>query len=449
MFDASRFWPAILIFAACGGGTEPVPEPEVEPAEAAAPAAAAEPAAQEPSWETDFRSEWIQEQAPPPVADLAERAAADRARLDEILRDDLPEDRAWVKTMRQRISLRPDDVALRLELGDYYYQHELPNLAEVQFLTVLELDDHQGVAHKLLADTYRQAGDQGRAAWHARRAHRDLPQDATVMFLWGWTLRDGGDLEVATAIAERGLELDPEDDRVLVLLAMLRADDGLYEEAVELARRGIASNPDHLRGHSVLGQSLIALGREEEGEAEMVLHRRLLLLNSAKLLRRVPPMPEWERAAALAHYHHLVGRLDLAYEELDRSRELLPGNPAARVIEARIAVTEGDEPRAFELLEGVLSEDPAEVRATRALANLLVICEDLERRDEQRALDLAGSLLSRGGEGDFEVHYTLGLASSRLGYEAQARLHLRAALDVEPTNPFALAAFAELEGMDG
>ena len=73
----------------------------------------------------------------------------------------------------------------------------------------------------------------------------------------------------------------------------------------------------------------------------------------------------------------------------------------------------------------------------------------LERRDEQRALDLAGSLLSRGGEGDFEVHYTLGLASSRLGYEAQARLHLRAALDVEPTNPFALAAFAELEGLDG
>ena len=396
-------------------------------------------------WRQGFRSEWIEELGPPAVADLAERTAADGERLEAILRDDLPDERGWVRTMRQRISLAPDDVGLRVELGEFYYQSELPNLAEVQLLTALELDDHQGVAHKLLADIYRQGGEQGRAAWHARRAHRDLPHDATVMFLWGWTMRDGGDLEVAAAIAERGLELEPEDDRVLVLLAMLRADDGLYEEAVDLARRGIAANPDHLRGHSVLGQALIALGQEAEGEAEMALHRRLLLLNSAKLLHRDPPMPEWERAAALAHYHHLVGRLDLAHEELERSRGLLPDNPAARVIEARIAVTEEDEARAFELLEGVLAEDPGEVRAIRALANLLVMCADLERRDEQRALDLAGSLLERGGKGDFEVHYTIGLAALRLGHQGPADRHLRAALDVEPTNPFALEALAELE----
>ena len=461
MTPVPRFWPGLLLLVACGGDPgAPSPTPAEPSAGPSLPAeggtegptangadeGAATPVAPAaaPAWETRFRSEWIAEVPPPAVADLAGRAAADRARLDEILDDDLQADRAWVKTMRGRLSLRPDDVALRLELGEFYYRSELPNLAEVALLTVLELDPAQGVAHKLLADVYRQAGDHGRATWHARRAHRDLPTDPTVMFLWGWTLRDGGDLEAAAAVAERGLELDPEDDRVLVLLAMLRADDGRYEEAVDLARRGVAANPDHLRGHAVLGQALVALGFEEEGEAEMVLHRRLLLLNSAKLLRRDPPMPEWERAAALAHYHHLVGRMDLARDELARSDVLLPGNPAARVIEARMAVTEGDEPRAFALLEGLLAEDAAEPRARRALANLLVLATDPDRRDEERALALAGGLLTQGGGEDFEVLFTVGLAELRLGYLTQADLHLRAALAIEPTNPFALEAMDEL-----
>ena len=460
MMDGSRICWGLVLLAACGGAVEPGEEsgsgqptaaeagiyPDLE--QASSPdgvAVQAGPEADADSWSTLFRSEWIEEVPPPPVADLSERSADDRARLDQILADDLPEQRAWVKTLRSRISLAPDDVGLRLELGDFYYQHELPNLAEIQFLTLLELDDHQGVAHKLLADTYRQAGDQGRATWHARRAHRELPTDATVMFLWGWTLRDGGDIEVATAVAERGLELNPSDDRVLVLLAMLRADDGRYEDAVELARKGIEANPDHLRGHSVLGQALIALGHEAEGEQQMVLHRRLLLLNSAKLLHRDPPLPDWERAAALAHYHHLVGRLDLAREELVRSDELLPNNPAARVIAARIAVTEGDEDQAFELLEGILAETPDELRATRALANLLVLAKDDERRDYPRALELASGLLGRGGDGDFEVLFTLGVAEAKLGYEIQARRHLKAALRVEPTNPFALDALSSLD----
>jgi tetratricopeptide (TPR) repeat protein len=454
MFDPKRALPALLLLAACGGAPEPtIAPPAGGPgagqgvASSQLPAAPEAPGAED-DWATRFTSEWVTELAPPPVASLAERARTDEARLDEILREDLPSLRARVTNLRRRLSLRPDDVAVRLELGELYYQNELPNLAEVQLLTVLEADGHQGVAHKLLADVYRQAGDQGRAAWHGRRAHRDLPLDSTVLFLWGWTLRDAGDLEVAMAVAEAGLEIDPADARVLVLLAMLRADDGRYEEAVELARRGIAANPDHLRGHSVLGQALIALGREEEGQAEMVTHRRLLLLNSAKLLDRQPPLEEWHRAAALAHYHHQVGRLDMAREELARSNELLPGNPAAVVVEARIAVSEGDEARAFELLEGALAASPNEPFAAGALGKLLVTATDASRRDYPRALQLAASRLGRGGEQDFEVLFTLGVAEAELGYELQARRHLEAALELQPADPLALAALDKLLGSD-
>jgi len=386
----------------------------------------------------------VPELPPPPVASLAERAASDRGRLKEILDHDMRADRTRIRNLQRRLSLSPGDVALRFELGEFYYQKELPNLAEVELLTLLEVDEHMGMAHKLLSDIYRQAGEQGRAAWHARRAHRDVPEDSTVMFLWGWTVRDGGDIATATAIAEAGLAINPDDARVLVLLAMLRADEGQYEETVEFAQRGLAIDPDHLRGHAVLGQALSALGREEEGEREMQIHRRLLLLNSAKLLHRYPLLSESERAAALAHYHQLVGRMDLAREELARSFGLEPDNPAAHVIAARIAVSEGDEVGAKATLEAVLARLPDEPRATRALANLLAISKDPALRDPERAIQLAGSLLARGGAGDFEVLFTLGVSEAELGYDLAARRDLKAALEIEPTNPFALAALAEL-----
>ncbi len=455
---------ALVLCAACGGadpqhGEQAEGDPASSPGapssalpadgaravEAAPDAAQAPPSADPDAWRELFRSELVEELPPPSSASLAARGETDEARLKAILDADMRGDRVYVKNLRGRLSLRPDLVEVRLELGEFYYQSGLPNLAELEFLTLLEADDHQGIAHKLLVDIYRQASDHGRAAWHARRAHRELPEDPTVLFLWGWSLRDAGDLEVATQLAERGLAIDAEDDRVLVLLAMLRADDGRYEEAVDLARRGIAENPDHLRGHLVLGQALLALGQEDEGEQQLQTHRRLLLLNSAKLLNRNPPLEEWERAAALAHYHQLVGRLDLAREELARSEAILPGNPAARVIEARIAVSQGQELVAKELLEAVLVDHPGDSRAARALANLLVIAEDESLRDEQRALELARPLLSKGGDRDYEVLFTLGLAEARLGQTILAKRHLRDALAIEPTNPFALEALAELD----
>jgi tetratricopeptide (TPR) repeat protein len=443
---------ALVVLGSCGGGESPPdPKPSVAvPAPTAVPTGVREGEVTVPAakldWHSIFPSEMVAEEGPPPLDHLdAAALEANRERLDEILKTDLQSDRAWVKTLQRRLSLRPDDVELRFKLAEFYYQKELPNLAELGFLTLLAKDDHFGMAHKLLADIYRQAGNHGRAIWHARRAHRDIPADSTVMFLWGWTLRDAGDIEAAVPIAEAGLEINPDDARVLVLLAMLRADDEDYEAAVELARKGIAIDPDHLRGHSVLGQSLAALGRDDEAAKEMQLHRRLLLLNSAKLLHIDPPLSEPERAAALAHYHQLVGRMDLAREELAYSFELEPDNPAARVIESRIAVQEGDELHAKELLEAVLVKHPGEARATRALANLLATATDESMRDYERAMNMAGGLLGRGGANDFEINYTLGLAEAALGYERAARRHLKVALSIETTNHFVLEALAALE----
>lgn len=442
---------------ACAGEKEPGPGPKEQPlakdvtpvpterSDRVTPRVDETPPKPFRDWKLVFPSELVQEVAPPKVGELVERAAKDKARLADLLQGDLRREAYRIQNMRERLSLDPGNSVLRFELGDYYYRHELPHLAELELLTALESNGKIGGAHKILADIYRQAGEHGRAIFHGRRAHRDLPMDSTVLFLWGWSVRDSGDIDAAIPIAEYGIEINPMDARVLALLALLRADDERFEDSRDLAKRAIAVDPDHLRAHLILGKAEIALGDEEAGEAEMVLHRRLLLLNSAKLLHRDPPLADWERAAALAHYHQLVGRFDLAAEEITRSHQLLPNNPAARVIESRIHVAQGDEVEAFVLLEGVVAELPENAQGIRALAELLVTCSDETKRDYKRAHPMALGLMDRGGSKDFDVLYTLGVSEAHLGLEREARIHLKAAMALEPTNENVINVLAQLD----
>ena len=419
----------------------PVDSPKLNPAPDP-PVAPQEP---ELDWQSIFPSELVEEQAPPSVESLAVRSEEDRERLVILLKGDLKREAFRIQNLRERLSLDPKSSTLHFELGDYYYRHELPNLAEVELLSALESNGKLGEAHKLLADIYRQAGDHSRAVFHARRAYRDLPQDSTVLFLWGWSVRDSGDIEAAIPIAERCVELNPRDARGLALVALLRADEDRFEESRDFAQRAIDVDPDHLRAHLVLGTAKIALGDEVGGEAEFVLHRRLLLLKSAKLLHRNPPLLDWERAAALAHYHQLVGRFDLAAEEIARSFELLPSNPAARVIEARIRVAQGDEVTALVMLESVVNDLPENTQGVRALAELLVSCKDVTKRDYKRAYPMALSLMDKGGSKDFDVLFTLGTSEAHLGLERESKKHLKAALALEPTNENVLSLLAKID----
>jgi tetratricopeptide (TPR) repeat protein len=399
----------------------------------------------EPDWTAVFPSELITELAPPDLASLASRLETDEQRLVQILAADLRGESRRVKNLRERLSLKPKDSALLMELGLFYYFNELPNLAEVQFLKALVEDDHLGVAHKLLTDIYRQAGSHARAVYHGRRAHRDLPKDSMVLFLWGWAVRDSGDIDAAIPIAERGEELHQGDPRVLGLLALLRGDEERFEQSRDYAQRAIRADPDHLRAYSILGRALSALGDEQAGEVAMQAHRRILLLQAADLLDRDPPLLEWERAAALANYYHIVGREEQVQEELARSYELLPNNPSARAVDASISIANGDEIGAFAILEGLFEQYPTDLQSARNLANLLVTCRDEQLRDYQRARSLTTALMERGGRSDTGVLLALGTAEAHLGQLREAKRHLRTALAIDPGSDQVQKMLAALE----
>lgn len=470
MQKRGRIFTVLVLLAACGSeeGQEVAPPaaqiaeqsvpnagpnadaPQVVPATITdAPAKIDAPAkADSDAWRTAFASSMVPDVPPPTDDSFLARAAEDRQRLDEILDSDLRAERSRVRTLQRRLSLQPNDATLRFQLAEFYYLNDLPNLAELELLNLLELDPEHFVAHKYLADIYLQSGSQGRAIYHARRAHHGNPDDASVMYLWGWTLRDGGDIERAGEVAKTGLEINPNDANVLSLMALLSMDAGDDLAAEAYARRAVNVDPDHIRAHSLLGLALSNLDREDEAEAELLTHRRLQILNSAKLLHVDPPLGEAERAAALSAYHMHVGNLDYAYSELDRSFALEPGNPSALTMKARLLFLKGDERAAIQLLEDALLDHPGDHRIERALASELATSKDEKLRDYDRAAILASGLLSRGGSKDFEVMYTLGLAEAALGYSFQARQHLRTALKIEPGNPLVEAALAELDRVD-
>lgn len=437
--------------AGCGAEVEqPVaakgpPEPAAPDTPSEASVSVTEASVAAPTWQTQWVSAIVAELPPPDDNSFLARAAEDRQRLDQILETDLPIERARVRTLQRRLSLRPNDADVRFELAQFYYLNDLPNLAELELLNLLDLEPEHPVAHKYLADIYLQSGTQGRAIFHARRAHHANPTDAKVLYLWGWTLRDGGDVELAREVADAGLALDPADADLLSLRALVAMDDLDDAAAEAFARRATEADPDHLRAHSLLGLALSSLGHDDEAEAELALHRRLQLLNSAKLLHVDPPLPDWERAAALAAYHMHVGNKEHAEEELARSFELEPNNPAGLTMKARLLVKAGDEAAALGVLDEALAQHPGDRRIERALANLLATAANQALRDPERAVKLATGLLDKGGAADFEVRYSLGVALAALGNEVAARMHLRAALEIEAGNLAAEAALAALE----
>jgi DNA-binding winged helix-turn-helix (wHTH) protein/Tfp pilus assembly protein PilF len=151
----------------------------------------------------------------------------------------------------------------------------------------------------------------------------------------------------------RGLELDPADAESHLQFGNFLAKRGRRGEALAQFRSALELDPLSPSANSRLGQELMGAGRTEEG---LELLRRTVELDPFQFNARV----------RLGWGYLTVGDLDLAEGQFSAADEISPGSRSALSGLGFVAARKGDEKRARELLDGLLSvtesvEDPFHV----------------------------------------------------------------------------------------
>jgi predicted Zn-dependent protease with MMP-like domain len=135
---------------------------------------------------------------------------------------------------------------------------------------------------------------------------------------------------------------------------------------------------------------------------------------------------EWE---AVEEIWELIeqGQAEKAQRTLKGLLAARPGHPDLRIVDAAIALEQGEARRALETLRGAeRSADPALYFHLRALANYELARFVAARDDAQRALAIH--------EGLAEAHDLLSRIAEHLGDEAAASEHAEAAREIDPKN---------------
>jgi tetratricopeptide (TPR) repeat protein len=148
---------------------------------------------------------------------------------------------------------------------------------------VIRIDPRHAKAHHNLANIRFRLGDYQSAAEGYRRAFELDPEYMLAAFHYGWTLRQLNRPEEAERAFRRCLEIPASDPRAQNTrvdcafgLGSLRQRAGDYETSATLMEHVLAVHPMHLEARYHLGIAYRQLGRLDEAERELELHRKLL-----------------------------------------------------------------------------------------------------------------------------------------------------------------------------
>jgi len=349
-----------------------------------------------------------------PGSDLTQRNLAetflDAGRLpqaEQVFRSLLeraPEDaRAWgglgrLLTRQQRydeaiaaferaLELDPDYSAARENLAQVY-EAQGRGSEELAALEEAAAGSASAAPHVALADRYRALGrlDDAETAYRAA-----LQADSTSADAWnglGVLAATRGEGIEAIERYQRALELDPELALAHFNLANVLRAAGRTEEMVAHLERAVELEPTFIEALANLGLGLTMLGRTQEAE---VCHRRRI--------------------------------------------ELQPDDPAAYQHLAALLLGEGREKEAQHYFEQALRLDPEDPATLQRYAWMLATTQAPERRDPQRAVELAQRAAQLTGGQDVIILDTLAIAYAVAGRFPEAmetaRRALRRAREVE------------------
>jgi Flp pilus assembly protein TadD len=260
----------------------------------------------------------------------------------------------------------------------------------------------------------------------------------------------GGDTEGAEAAFRRTLaaSADRPSLQLVDVFARFLIRNGKPEEASKLVADFVASNPQTLLIEPTLA---VVEGRAEPdrlladvrgGVSEVfrnvasLLNRKQLRTEALLFIRMALDLAPDDASAkfSLAQLLEARERGDLAIEAYEKIDPQSPYSWYARLGVADVLHARGESDEAIRLLRAMSSERPERADAPRALADLLRITERFD--DAVTAYDLAVKRM--GGDPDWGLLYTRGIALERAKRWDRAEQDFLKALDVSPEQPLVL-----------
>ncbi len=295
-------------------------------------------------------------------------------------------------------------------------------------------------SHRSAAAAYTRLGRLEDSVFHLEKCLENAPDDSDCTYQLGRNLLALGLLEDARAHLEMAAEQRRDAAAWSELGALLRRQ-GELEQAAEAFGSALAHDEKHLRTLLNYGQTLLALGRTEDGEELLERHRQLAELSDQRdALQRASRQPgaSIEEVLGAAQLYWRRGERQAAITAYERAHELDPTHPMAPLELADIYLDLGSLDEAERWAQTGLAADPKSPASHFILGMLY-----LERGDLESALRALSTSAGLGGWPP-QAHLRVGAAFLAAGDPARAAAAVGEALRLDARNPDAWHLLANI-----
>lgn len=350
-------------------------------------------------------------------------------------------------------SLRPEFVAVPVNLGNIYLELNRLEDAKTSFATALEIDKNSAAAYYGLGQVALSKRSYAEAINYFQKALELAPGANRIHYSLAMAYRGLRDPEkakmhlaqqgpVGVRVADPlvdGLEQLVNGARVHLIRGKLAFEAKRYAEAADEFRQAVFANPASVPAHVNLGAALTQTGdlkgamdqfettlRIDPNNTTAHYNLGVLLARENKHqqaivhLQAVSKINPNDFAARFLLAQQLVKatRLEEALDEFSRIAEANPDNEEALLERVRLLQWKNQHKEALAALENGYARYPQKTQTLAMLTNLLAASPQYELRDGARALKLAQSLYE--ATGSLPHGALIGFALAELGRCAEA-----------------------------
>ena len=246
--------------------------------------------------------------------------------------------------LRRAIELGKDDARVYFNLGQTLSRQQRFAAAREAYDQAISRDPRLGIAYYFRGEASFNLDRPEEALADFRRAIEIMPDDPDPMLAAVQILLVQGDLEAADELLQRALATGRRRSTVLLTLGRLRVRQGRHEEALQALGEIPPDAKQYVEALYLSGQSLLKLGRVEEGRAALARYQELFNEQRKQEVDalRVGLVGRARIYLMRTRVYLNEGRLDLALEQAEAAVELAPDNPQAWHVLADVQEARGD-----------------------------------------------------------------------------------------------------------